>query len=43
VAALVNGAPRILKATPGPLLMTDMAVPAFASDERLLFPHMPEI
>lgn len=30
VAALVNSAPRILKAAPGLLLMTDIAVPAFA-------------
>jgi 4-hydroxy-tetrahydrodipicolinate reductase len=30
VAALVNAAPRILKAPPGLLLMTDIGVPSFA-------------
>jgi 4-hydroxy-tetrahydrodipicolinate reductase len=30
VASLVNAAPRILKAPPGLLLMTDIAVPCFA-------------
>jgi 4-hydroxy-tetrahydrodipicolinate reductase len=30
VAALVNAAPRLLKAQPGLLLMTDLAVPSFA-------------
>jgi 4-hydroxy-tetrahydrodipicolinate reductase len=29
VAALVNAAPRVLKAQPGLLLMTDIAVPSF--------------
>jgi 4-hydroxy-tetrahydrodipicolinate reductase len=30
VASLVNAAPRILKAPPGLLLMTDIGVPSFA-------------
>jgi 4-hydroxy-tetrahydrodipicolinate reductase len=30
VAALVNAAPRVLKAPPGLLLMTDIGVPSFA-------------
>jgi 2,4-diaminopentanoate dehydrogenase len=30
VASLVNAIPRVLQASPGLLLMTDIAVPAFA-------------
>ena len=30
VASLVNAAPRVLKAPPGLLLMTDIGVPSFA-------------
>jgi 4-hydroxy-tetrahydrodipicolinate reductase len=30
VASLVNAAPRILKAPPGLVLMTDLGVPSFA-------------
>lgn len=30
IASLVNAAPRILKARPGLLLMTDIGVPSFA-------------